>query len=59
MVKFFDGMAWLMQILLFFTLGLLVFPSQVLAVFWQGLAVALFLSFVARPLAVFAIMSVI
>jgi potassium/hydrogen antiporter len=57
LVKFFDGMAWLMQILLFFTLGLLVFPSQVIAVFWQGLAVALFLSFIARPLAVFAIMS--
>jgi cell volume regulation protein A len=47
-----------MQILLFFTLGLLVFPSQVFAVFWQGLAVAVFLSFVGRPLAVFFIMRI-
>jgi cell volume regulation protein A len=57
LVKFFDGLTWLMQILLFFTLGLLVFPSQVFSVIWQGLAVAAFLSFVARPIAVFSIMS--
>jgi cell volume regulation protein A len=57
LVRFFDGLTWLMQILLFFTLGLLVFPSQVLAVIWEGLAIALFLSFVARPIAVFFIMS--
>lgn len=57
LVKFFDGLTWLMQILLFFTLGLLVFPGQVLDVIWQGLAVAAFLSFIARPVAVFMIMS--
>jgi cell volume regulation protein A len=57
LIRFFDGLTWIMQIFLFFTLGLLVFPSQVLTIFWQGLAVAFFISFVARPIAVFAIMS--
>jgi len=46
-----------MQILLFFTLGLLVFPSRVLGVFWQGLAIAVFISFVGRPLAIALIMA--
>ena len=57
LVKFFDGLTWLMQIFLFFTLGLLVFPSQVIAVFWQGLAVAVFISFIGRPLVIWLIMS--
>lgn len=57
LVRFFDGLTWLMQILLFFTLGLLVFPSQVIEVIWQGLTVAVFISFVARPLAMWVLMS--
>jgi cell volume regulation protein A len=56
MVKFFDGLTWLAQILLFFTLGLLVFPSQVLSFFWESLGVALFITFIGRPLAVGLIM---
>lgn len=47
-----DAMAWLSQITMFVMLGLLVFPSQLKEVAWTGLAVALFLAFVARPLAV-------
>jgi cell volume regulation protein A len=58
LVRFFDGLTWLMQILLFFTLGLLVFPSQVIGVFWDGLLIALFVSFIARPAAVFFIMRI-
>ncbi|MGE4563859.1 MAG: potassium/proton antiporter [Victivallaceae bacterium] len=51
--KFYDGMAWLMQVVLFTMLGLLAFPKQVWEAKWIGLAVALFLMLVARPLAVF------
>ncbi len=52
LVDFFDGATSLMQMVLFFLLGLLAFPSQLPAVAMTGLAVALFLTFVARPLAV-------
>ncbi|WBM74517.1 potassium/proton antiporter [Saprospira grandis] len=51
--QFFDGFAWLMQIILFLSLGLLVFPSQLLAVWPMGLALAFFLMFIARPISVF------
>lgn len=53
-LQVFDGMAWLMQIVLFLTLGLLVFPSQIIPVLGIGLLVSAFLMFVARPFAVFA-----
>ncbi|MCX2740398.1 potassium/proton antiporter [Pontibacter anaerobius] len=53
LTRFYDGIAWLMQILMFLTLGLLVFPSHVLPVLGVGLLVSLFLIFVARPISVF------
>lgn len=53
-LRFHDGVAWLMQIAMFLTLGLLVFPSQLLPVAFAGLLVALFLVFVARPISVIA-----
>lgn len=52
-IRMFDGLAWLMQIVLFLTLGLLVFPSQVVPVIGVGIAIAAVLIFVARPVAVF------
>lgn len=52
-LKAFDGFAWLMQIILFLTLGLLVFPSQVVPFMGIGLIISLVLIFVARPLSVF------
>jgi len=47
-----DFIAWTGQIVMFVALGLLVFPSRVLAVAPAGLVVAAALAFVARPLAV-------
>jgi cell volume regulation protein A len=52
-MRMFDGLAWLMQIVLFLTLGLLVFPSKILPFIGIGLLISLFLILVARPLAVF------
>ena len=53
LIRFYDGIAWLMQIILFLTLGLLVFPSKVLAVAGPGLLISAFLIFIARPIGVF------
>jgi potassium/hydrogen antiporter len=38
---------------MFILLGLLVFPGQLLEIFWQGIALSIILMFVARPIAVF------
>jgi cell volume regulation protein A len=51
---FHDGLAWVSQIAVFFTLGLLVFPSRFDDVAGDALLVAGVLMFVARPLAAFA-----
>jgi potassium/hydrogen antiporter len=53
LLRFFDGFAWLSQIAMFLTLGLLVFPSHILSVVGIGLLISAFLMFVARPLGVF------
>jgi cell volume regulation protein A len=53
MMRFHDGLAWLMQIGMFLVLGLLVFPSELPSVVGGGLLFALVLIFVARPVAVF------
>lgn len=47
-----DALAWLSQVCVFLMMGLLVFPSQLPAVAWKGLLLALILAFIARPLAV-------
>jgi potassium/hydrogen antiporter len=52
LLKFHDGIAWIAQIGLFLTLGLLVFPSHLPPLWQQGLGLALFLMLVARPLSV-------
>lgn len=51
--RFFDGMAWIAQIIMFITLGLLVFPSEIIADFKMELSISLFLILIARPLGVF------
>jgi len=55
-LKSFDGFAWLMQIVLFLTLGLLVYPSEIIPFIGIGLVISLFLILVARPLSVFAVL---
>ena len=52
-LKSFDSYAWLMQIVLFLTLGLQVFPSHIIPVILVGLLISAFLILVARPIGVF------
>ena len=55
--QFFDGVSWLMQILLFFLLGLLAFPSQIPSVMFKGISISIFMILIARPIATFRILS--
>jgi len=50
---FHDGLAWVAQITMFFTLGLLIFPSQLGDVALEGTILALVLVLLARPVAAF------
>jgi cell volume regulation protein A len=52
-MRFHNGIAWLMQMVMFLVLGLLVFPSRLVPVAGVSLAMALVLVLVARPVAVF------
>lgn len=56
LVLFFDAITQMMQIVLFFFLGLLAFPSQIPSIFFPAIAIALFLTFVARPMSIFLCM---
>ncbi len=53
MMTFFDGFAWLFQIVMFLTLGLLVNPSELIGVAVPGLLIGVFMIIVSRPVAVF------
>ena len=56
LVHFFDGITVFMQILLFFLLGILSFPSQIPKIILPAAAIMIFLTFIARPLSVFTLM---
>ncbi len=55
LMQFFNGATGLVQIMIFFLLGLLSTPSELPQVTLPGLAIALFLTFIGRPAAVFAL----
>lgn len=49
LTTFHSGLAWVAQLAMFLSLGLLVFPSQLDGVALEGTAIALLLVFIARP----------
>lgn len=51
-MRFHSGLAWLMQIVMFVTLGLLVYPSHIIPLMARGLFLTLLLMVVARPASV-------
>lgn len=56
MITFFDGVTGLAQILTFFLLGLLAYPHKMSQIMLPALLIALFMTLVARPIAVFTIL---
>ena len=57
MVGFFDGLTGLMQVLIFFLLGLLARPALLHKAVLPALAISAFMLIVARPVAVFSILT--
>ena len=52
-LHFFDGMTWLMQLVMFLMLGLLARPSSMLPMILPALLIGLFMMLIARPASVF------
>ncbi|OQZ03407.1 MAG: K+/H+ antiporter [Candidatus Brocadia sp. UTAMX1] len=51
-IRFHDGLAWLAQIVMFVTLGLLVFPSHIAPLIGAGFLLTFLLMVIARPVSV-------
>lgn len=52
-LSFFDGLAWLMQVIMFLVLGLFITPGEILETTGISLAIAIALILISRPFAVF------
>lgn len=57
LVHFFNGITSFMQVIIFFLLGLLAWPSRLPSIALPAILIALFITFVARPITVFTILS--
>ena len=55
---YFEGINSLCEILIFFLIGLLSTPSEIVSILPQALMIAVFITFVSRPVSVFGLMSV-
>lgn len=53
---FHDGLAWLGQICMFMILGLLITPSSLLDVWFEGLMIAVVLILIARPISILPVL---
>lgn len=56
LVPFFDGVTGIMQMLIFFLLGLVSSPNRIIPVAVPSLLIALFITFIARPASVFGLL---
>lgn len=56
LVHFLDGVSWIMQIILFFILGLLSNPLELPKVIGKSVVISLGIIFIARPISVFLIL---